>query len=160
VSTRDGEPVRVEVRAVVRLGAFDYRWPADTEHFDYGWRFEARSEGNAHAVEHGVGGREVYGRWRRHTVTWLDGTPRVEGVAVDDFEETRGLLSLIRLPDRTEPRTLGDVPPDYAGMAIVSHRAEIEAPYSRRSLAVKIGLDDLEGWAWAAILRHRILGRG
>jgi hypothetical protein len=86
---------------------------------------------------HGVGRRVAYGRSRVHTVTWLDGEPRVEGVEADDHERSRALLSRIKRADGAMARSPGEVPPGYERFEIVTHRDEIDAPYSPFGLAVE-----------------------
>ena len=155
--TVPGEPLEVTTSGVVELGPFEFEWwQAGTEAFDRGWQCEVRSSKGSCQLRHGVGAREVYGRRRVHTVTWLDDEPMVEGVEADDFERSGGLLSLIRGHDRREPRVVDQVPKEYAGLEVVSHRQEIAAPFSHDTLALKIETDDLEGWARAAILRRTI----
>lgn len=140
---------------VVALGPFEFRWPDAIEAFVAGWQFELSIGGRMHRVVHRVGGRVVYGRWRVHTVTWLDGAVEVEGVEADDYPATEALLSVLRGPDKRHLRDLAEVPRDYEGFEIVNHRREIDAPYSRNSLAVKIREDDLARWGTHAWLRHQ-----
>jgi hypothetical protein len=52
-------------------------------------------------------------------------------------------------------RTLPEVPAGYAGFTIVDHRREVDAKFGRRSLAVKIGEDDLLSWGIHAWLRSQ-----
>ncbi len=145
-----------EVSRVQLLGPFDFRWPADVESFEAGWEFTlTASEDQVNRVRHGLGGREVYGRYRVHTVTWLDGEVQVEGVEADDYPSTQALLSVLRNPDKTLVRTNTDVQTDYEGFDIVNHRREIDAKWSRDTLAVKIREDDLVAWGVHAFLRRR-----
>jgi uncharacterized HhH-GPD family protein len=106
-------------------------------------------------VRHGLGARPVYGKQRVHTVTWLDGNVEVEGVEADDYPTTQALISLLRHPDKTLIRTLGEVPAEYDDFDIVDHRQEIDAKFSRKSLAVKIREDNLVSWGIHAWLRSR-----
>ena len=116
-------------------------------------------DGRPHRFRHGVGRREAYGRPRVHTVTWLDGVPRVEGVEADDHARSRALLSRIKRADRAMARSLDEVPPGYDGSEIVTHREEIDSPYSPHGLAVKVGEDDLEAWARLVALRAALGAR-
>lgn len=72
------------VSDLVALEPFSFKWPAGTESFEGGWSCTVTVHGVSHRVRHGLGGREVYGRERVHTVTWLDGEVQVEGVEADD----------------------------------------------------------------------------
>lgn len=70
----------------------------------------------------------MYGRWRVHTVTWLDGAVEVEGVEADDYSATQALLSVLRGPDKRHLHDLAEVPEVYEGFEVVNHRREIDAP--------------------------------
>jgi uncharacterized HhH-GPD family protein len=93
------------------------------------------------------------------SVTWVNGEVAVEGVEADDYAESRSLLGLIRRADKTMARALEDVPADIRHLPIVNQRDEIDAPYSRNGLAVKLAEDGLVGWAAFAISRVGLYGR-
>ena len=93
----------VRLERVGASGPFDFRWPATVEHFTTGWDGVVRSGGRRSLFRHGVGERTAYGRPRVHTVTFLDGQAVVEGVATDDFERTRCLLSLLKVGSGHRP---------------------------------------------------------
>ncbi len=150
-------PVILEMR---RIGAFTYRWPDATEAFQHGWEGTCRFGGQEVGFRHGVGTRHVYGADRVHTVTWIDGNPVVEGIAADDYLRTRGLLSLIKKADGSMVRTRDQVPPGYGAFVVVDHRSEVDAPYSRRGMAVKIRVDDVAAWLHHALLRRHDPGGG
>ena len=130
---------------VSELQPFDFAWPEGPEHFDRGWDYTASIGSTSFRARHGIGGREVYGRYRVHSVTWLDGQPMVEGVAADDYAESGSLLSTLRIEGKAHVRDWSELPIGYAGFTIVRQSDEIVAKYSRRSLAVKILEDDLAG---------------
>ena len=134
------------------LGAFSWRWPEETEHFERGYAALMQFEGRAFRIRHGVGRRTVYGRPRLHSVTWVEGNPTVEGVEADDFTRSQSLLSLIKVTKR-HLRPTDSLPPEYAGFTVGVMSEEAAGRYSPRSLAVKIRLDDMEGWS-----RHALLG--
>ena len=136
-----------------QIGPFEFRWPDAVEPFEGGWEGTVEWKGRTQRFRHGIGGRVVYGRFRVHTVTWLDGSPTVEGVAADDYERSMALLSLIKSGDRSMVRRRDEVPPPYRRLHVVDHRSEIDAPYSRYGMAVKIRVDDLTGWVSHALLR-------
>lgn len=149
----------VELREVEESGAFTFRWPQLEEHFTRSWEGAMSAGERGGRFLHAVGEREVYGRRRPHTVTFIDMQPTVEGVPADDFERSQGLLSLIKpWKGHSLARELSDVPAAYQGLEIVDHRTEINAPYSKRCLAVKIRIDDLDSWARAAWAR--LVARG
>lgn len=148
-------PLRVELVNVEPLGSFPYRWPHVVETFDRGWDIVAGVDGETVQARHGLGEREVYGRRRVHSVTFLRGKPVVEGVAADDHASSGALLSLIEGPDRRLVRRAEDLPCGYEGLHVVDHASEIQAPSTRRGLAVKVREDDLETWVVLAVLRTR-----
>jgi hypothetical protein len=127
----------------------------NVEHFEHGWSFVATSAGRTYSLRHLVGGRMVYERRRVHTVTFVGSQPVVEGVAADDYEASRSLLSIVRIDGRKHVREMADVPPDYSGFELVTHSDEIVAAYSPRSLAVKIREYDLARWTRHALVRNR-----
>lgn len=137
-----------------RIGGFDYRWPDAIEHFEYGWEGELEHGGARYSFKHGVGSRFVYGADRVHTVTFINGAPVVEGVAADDYDRRQCLLSLIKGATGAMVRSHADLPGAYRSMQVVDHRSEIDAPYSRYGLAVKIRVDDVAAWAAHALLRR------
>lgn len=144
--------MNVELRDV-RIGPFEHRWPDATERFDRGWEGTLTVDGRSRRFRHGVGRRVAYGRSRLHTVTWLDGEPRVEGVEADDHERSRALLSRIKRADGAMARSPQEIPPGYERFEIVTHRDEIHAPYGPFGLAVKVREDDLGAWARLAAIR-------
>lgn len=146
------------VSNVESIGPFDFRWPNGMEHFESGWNFELTIGGETHEVRHGIGRREVYGRERVHTVTWLDGRVQVEGVEADDYPGTGALVSLLRHSDKKMIKSIDEVPADYEGFNVVEHLREIEAKWSRDCLAVKIGEEDLVNWGIHALIRVRQQG--
>ncbi len=149
---------QVSIHEVRTIEAFEFRWPENLEAFEYGWEFIAHEGARRWRMRHGIGGRVVYGRHRRHTVTWVDGQPMVEGVASDDYEYSAALISLIRLGGKAHVRSLDELPVGYAGFEIVRQSDEINAKWVPQSLSVKLFEDDLEGWARHAILRAKSKG--
>jgi hypothetical protein len=93
----------VELVAVKELGPFDFRWPNGIESFERGWSFEARIADARFSGSHSIGAREVYGRERAHTVTWIGGEVEVEGVEADDYPSSQALISRLRRPGRRLP---------------------------------------------------------
>lgn len=153
--------MNIEVIRTVEIGPFEYQWwgRGMLERFSRGWDLEITADGERADVRHGIGRRDAYGRSRVHSVTWVNGNPTVEGVEADDYERTGELLSVIKTPDKKHARTLTDVPEAYRGFPKVTHRAEIDAPHSPTSLAVKLREDDLDSWVRLALVRARDYGR-
>ena len=126
------------------------------ESFERGWSFDARIAMRDFPVGTALATREVYGRMRVHTVTWIAGEVQVEGVEADDYPSSQALISRLRRPGRTNARTWEQIPAGYDGFEIVEHRREIDAPHSPRCMAVKIREDDLASWARHAWLRSQL----
>jgi uncharacterized HhH-GPD family protein len=140
------------------LGPFSWRWPEVLEPFERGWAAVATVDGQEFHVRHGIGRRDVYGRSRIHSVTWVGGDPIVEGVESDDFDQSASLLSLIKVT-KHHLRPGDTVPPGYASLPITVMADEAPGPYSPRSLAVKLRQDDVDGWTRHALLRASAWGR-
>jgi hypothetical protein len=136
-----------------QIGSFKFRWPDSYENFEGGWDFLLTVGGTRYRGRHGIGGRLVYGRWRVHTVTWLDHAVQVEGVEADDYPATRALISRLKRDDKTVARNPADVPQGYERFELVEHQSEIDAKYVPHCIAVKIREDDLIAWAVHAWLR-------
>jgi hypothetical protein len=135
-------------------GEFEWLWPSrNIEKFDRSWCGEIVIDGAKYDFRHALGHRHVYGRDRVHSVTWIAGKPTVEGVEADDYGSSRALISLLRRDGKKHARTSDDLPKEYDGFLTVEHRTEVSAPYSPRSLAVKIVGDDVPAWAIHAAVR-------
>ena len=140
------------------LGSFSWRWPETIEHFERGYAALVRFKGREFRIRHGIGRRTVYGRPRLHSVTWVENRPTVEGVEADDFARSQSLLSLIKVTKR-HLRPTDPLPPEYSGFTVGVMSEEAPGRYSPRSLAVKIRLDDIEGWSRHALLCSAAWGR-
>ncbi len=147
--------IRIEITSEDELPPFTFRWPVNVERFDRGWECRVTIEGEEHRLRHGIGRRHVYGRERVHTVTWLDGQVQVEGVAADDYRESRSLISRLHRGDGKLARWFAELERGYEGLPVVLHRAEIDAAHSPYRLALKVVEDDLEAWAAHSWLRSR-----
>ena len=140
------------------LGSFSWRWPKKTEPFKHGYAALVQFEGREFCIRHGISQRTVFGRPRRHSVTWVGNRPMVEGVEADDFAHSRSLLSLIKVTKR-HLRPTDPLPPKYAGFTVGVMSEEAAGRYSPRSRAVKIRLDDIEGWSRHALFRAAAWGK-
>jgi uncharacterized HhH-GPD family protein len=143
----------IQLENIHPIASFTYRWPVATETFDRGWEATIVAGGARHLLRHGIGGRVVFGSWRPHSVTFLDGQPAVEAAAEDAYQQTRKLVSLIKGADRRDVRERTDLPAGYEGFDICRQKDAIDAPPARSSLVVRLAEDDLEGWARHALLR-------
>jgi uncharacterized HhH-GPD family protein len=136
------------------IDAFSWRWPDGVEEFERGWAFDATTNGVSIHLRHGLGRRDVFGRNRVHSVTWVENAPTVEGAEAEDYAGSRALISVIKRADGKAVRSLDDLPSGYEQLEIVVHRDEVVGPMARSGLAVKIREDDLHGWALHALLKR------
>jgi len=139
---------------------FTFRWPTGTEDFDCGWDLTVDVAGRRHRVRHGLGMRQVYGSRRRHSVTFVDDWAAAEGVAPDDYETSRCLISPLKDHAGRLIRPGEQVPSSYVGFPLVSHAEQIVAPYSRNGLAVRLHEDDITSWVGYALARLAVRRAG
>jgi uncharacterized HhH-GPD family protein len=140
------------------IGAFSWRWPEGIESYERGWLAIADLGGRELHIRHGIGRRFAFGRSRLRSVTWVEGNVAVEGVEADDFSKSESLLSLIKITKKhLRPGDL--LPPGYESFPIAVFADEVLGPHSFDSLAVKLRLDDVEGWTRHALLRSAAWGR-
>jgi uncharacterized HhH-GPD family protein len=142
------------LQQAAEVGPFEFKWPDSVEAFTHGWAGSVVWQGRKWRFRHGVGARVVYGRLRVHTVTWFNDVPAVEGVAADDYDRSLSLLSLIKDSRGSIVKDRKELDGAYRFFNVVDHRTEIDAPYSRFGLAVKIRLDDLVAWVAHGLLRR------
>jgi hypothetical protein len=135
------------------LEAFDYRWPVNTEHFDSGWQVVVAIGGRERRARIGLGWRESYGAVRRRLVVWIDGQPVAEGAGTDDYESSRSLVCALKHADQRLVRPGDEVPVAYARFPLVNQAQEIDGPYNRRALAVKLRETDPISWIGFALAR-------
>ena len=141
------------------IGSFSFRWPESTEEeFDRGWDLMVEVDGRRRRVRHGLGTRQVYGMRRRHSVTFIDGWAVAEGVAPDNYERTKSLISVLKGRDGKLVRPGDTVPAPYVDFPMVSHAEQILAPYTRDALAVRLHEDDITSWVGYALARLAVRG--
>jgi uncharacterized HhH-GPD family protein len=152
---------KIQLGQFTETGPYSFRWPSgNVENFHRGWLGSVTVDGSHVEIRHALGRRDVYGRPRVHSVTWVNGSPSVEGVEVNDYERSRSLISVLRRPDKKHARAHSDIPEGYDGFTIVRQGDEIDAPYSPRdSLGVKIVDDNVAAWTVHAIIRADSYGR-
>jgi len=141
------------------IGSFTFRWPDSEEAFDRGWDLEVAVDGRHLKVRHGLGTRSVYGKHRPHSVTFIGGWAAAEAVAADDYDTSRCLISALKDQEGRIIRPGEEVPGAYAGFPLVSHREQINAPYSRDALAVRLPEDDITSWVGFALARSAVRSR-
>ncbi len=140
------------------LGEFSYQWPESVEYFTRGWEGRILVNSRRFQIKHGIGARFTYERQRVHTVTWINGKPRTEGVEVDDYKTSRCLTSILKRKDRKFVRTDDDIPEGYERFNIVNQLDEIAGSPRHDCLAVKILEDDVTSWTTHAVLRTLLFG--
>ena len=135
------------------IGSFTFQWPTGAEDFDHGWDLTVEAAGRRYQVRYGLGARQVYGKLRRHSVTFVDNWAAAEGVAPDDYETSGCLISPLKNHAGRLIRPGEQVPASYDGFPLVSHAEQIVAPYSRDALAVRLHWDDITSWVGYALAR-------
>ena len=153
------------VESAKEIAPFSYRWPRVIEDFHRGWEIDILVAGAPHLVRHGLARRDVFGRERVHSVTFVDDQPQVEAAEADDYQATANLIGSIRSADNKFASDPQGLPPGYERFEVVVHRDAITGAFARRSFAVCLREDDLESWSvhawWQCELRHqRQVGRG
>jgi len=138
------------------VGPFTFRWPDAEEDFDRGWDLDVAVDGKRRNVRHGLTFRRVYGAMRRRSITLIDGAPVAEAVGPDDYNTSRCLISALKDEQNHIVRPGAHVPAAYAGFPLVSHREQIDAPYSRDALAVRLHEDDITSWVGFALARSAV----
>ncbi|MEA2615812.1 MAG: hypothetical protein QOE72_1595 [Chloroflexota bacterium] len=130
-----------------------YLWPEGTETFDLGWSAHLRIAGMSRRAWHGLNRKTIHGALRRHSVTWVEGSPPVEGEGTDDYSKSQRLVSLIKHPGGRHVTSLRDLPSVYDDFDVVVHADEVHAPYAYGSLCLTMREDDVARWARHALLR-------
>lgn len=149
----------IEVLSSKEIPPFSYRWPENVGEFSTGWEMQVSHGGHVHHVRYGIGGRVCFGRYRVHTVVWLDGHPMVEGAEAEDYSVTGDLVSVLKVSGgNRDAKSLEEVDPSYANFRVERHCDAIIGPMARRGLAVRIGRDDLQSWCHHALLRAQAKG--
>ena len=143
----------MSISDVKETGIFVYRWPTLREEFFRSWEYKVETPGGKWWIRHGLSYRDVFGKKRVHSVTFVDRAPLVEGAESDDYLDSHALVSVVKTSSRKDARTSGDVSSLYFGFDVVWHNDEITGPNSRSSLAVKIKEDDLGLWALHGLIR-------
>ncbi len=144
--------------STTEIGPFSWRWPEGIENYERGWLAIAEVGGRDLHIRLGIGRRGAFGRTRLRSVTWVEGDVAVEGVEADDFAQSQSLLSLIKTTKK-HLRPEDPVPLEYQPFEVTVFADEVLGPHSFNSLAVKLRLDDVEGWSRHALLRCAAWGR-
>ena len=153
-----GPAARSRLVSTSVTGPFSWRWPEGIESYERGWVAIVDVDGVESHVRHGICRRDAFGRSRLRSITWVEGEPLVEGVEADDFAKSQSLVSLIKITKK-HLRPGDEIPPEYKRFPSVVVADEVAGPYSYRSLAVKLPLDDIDGWTHHALLRAAAWGR-
>jgi len=152
--------------------AFDYRWPTPAlqpkwiEKYSKAFTGTIRKDGKMRGeLLIGFTTREAAGMPERRRVTiffraMLDQDnpattlyPLVEFAGANDYETSRLLASVIKLPSRKQLRKEEPVPEDYQGFKLAVYSEVVIGPSASNSLAVVVRDDDLDGMAKHALIR-------
>jgi hypothetical protein len=140
--------------------SFSFHWPELQETYDTGFEGRVQNQDQQRTFRIGFTNREIgpkaeKEKRRRSVVFWGDRTnllPVVEFVAVDDFDQSGKMLSIIKLPDMKHLRPGDNIPEEYKGFKVVVYRDLITVKYASRSMAVVVDKNDL-----ASMVRHALI---
>ena len=166
-STDDGLDLSLSQAAWQGTEPFDYHWPKrkghpeNIEHYDEAIASCICASDHELHVTVGFTRRFTAGKERRRAVVFLcNGRrmwPVVEFVGADDFEESKHMVSLIKIPrasgtGHTRVRKGQQPPREYAGMPVVPYDSRVTGPYAATGLAVLARGDEYD-----VMLRHAMI---
>lgn len=145
---------------------FPFKWPNGTEQFEEGVEAKVKIGRKEHRIRIGFCDREAAGdKHRRRAVVFLGRPPSlialVEFAGEDSniFPTTGRMVSVIKLKGGQQHVRPGDpVPPEYAGLPLVTYNQVVTGPYAAGSLAVVAGKDDYNLMAHHALIRAHSKG--
>jgi uncharacterized HhH-GPD family protein len=145
----------LEINQQTETGPFAWLWPnGDYEQFQRGWVGAVQAANDLIHVRHAIGRGTLNGKTAIHTVTWVAGKVVAEGFAAPDYEATRSVVSMLRVP-RTDNviSQAQDIPDGMTRFSIVRWRDQFQSALGPDVLAVRIRDDDFASWARYALLQ-------
>ena len=159
LATQSEKPqLKYEKTDLVQIEAFDYQWPKEVEHFEYGYETTREINNREHVFKIGFTNRKAAGKMRRRIVVWLNNWPVVEFAGGNNFENDGLLASVIKLPNGKQLRSSGKIPDEYRDFQIDRYDSLVQGPYASRNMAVIISKDDLESMLRHAVIRAELKG--
>jgi excisionase family DNA binding protein len=135
------------------IGAFDYKWPANEEHFDIGFETQRCINGKTHTFKVGFTNREAAGKMRRRVVVWMDNWPLVEFAAGNNYEADGMFASIIKNQNGKQLRPSAKISPEYSKFRIDRYDSVVQGPYASKNMAIIVHKDDLESMLKHAFIR-------
>jgi hypothetical protein len=145
--------IQYEATDFIEVGSFDYQWPKDREHFEYGYETTRNVNGRTHTFKIGFTNREAAGQMRRRVVVWMDNWPLVEFAAGNNYKSDGLLASVIKVQGGKQLRPSGKIPEEYKEFHIARYDSIVQGPYASRNMAVIVSKDDLQSMVRHAIIR-------
>lgn len=134
--------------------AFSYTWPdRSIEEYSEAYEGTVNVDSKQVLVKLGIGKREATGRNRKRVVIFLDDRPTVEFVGVDDFSESKKIVSVVTLPNRKRLKPRQTVPSEYRSFDLVRYNTVVTGPRAMSVMAVITNIDDLNTMVSHAITR-------
>jgi MoxR-like ATPase len=156
----DVDTATIELSEPSPAEPFSHRWPGgDREAFPRAWEAHGTVEGKPVLVRYGLGSRRVFGRDRVHSVVFVNGQPVLEGAGTDDYEDTRFLAAILKLPNGRHAREPQEIPTEYQHVPVRQTADVIQGPPRLRALSIVLPEDDVAGWSRVALTRLALRGR-
>jgi len=159
-ATRAKGETRNGVQASVVFSAakpFDYQWPQkkdhpqNPEHFDTAYTATVVTSYGSKTVLVGFSDSKRKGH-RRRAVVFIDGQPMVRFRAVDDFDRSGLMVSVIKTGDRKYLRARDSIPVEYSNFRIEPYRKHVHEAHFSQNAAVVCAKDDLHTMAAHALV--------
>jgi len=144
--------IQYETTGFIEIEPFDYKWPADEEHFEKGYETTRTINGREHTFKIGFTDRFAAGEMRRRIIVWINNWPVVEFAGGNEYETDGLLASVIKTQGGKQLRPTGKIPEEYKDFRIARYDSIVQGVYASRNMAVIVTKDALE-----TMLRHAII---
>ena|GEM_PF-1976858 len=140
-----------------RAGRYVYKAPdGNTIEYDALY-FHLDVDGRRIEIVVGLTKSFTYGALRKRTVVFINGTPIVEFVATDNYNETGNLIATLKKPNSNEMYNINDeLPYELLWFNIVRHRDHIDGGFDK--LAILVNSSDLKEMIRYAVTRAKLKG--
>jgi len=153
--TNNSTPERANL---TQIPQFEYRWPASTEQYVYGYETQMQINGHEYTFKIGFTEREAAGQLRTRVVVWRDNWPLVEFAGGNNFANDGLLASIIKLKNGKQLRSSDKVPNEYSSFQIARYNSIVQGPHASRNMAIVVKKDDFDSMLRHAIIRGKWKG--
>ena len=144
--------LQYETTGFAEIGPFDYKWPANEEHFESGYETARTINGREHTFKIGFTERFAAGQMRRRIIVWINNWPLVEFSGGNGYETDGLLASVIKTQGGKQLRPSAKIPEEYKDFRIARYDSIVQGAYASRNMAVIVQKNDLE-----SMIRHSII---